>query len=159
MHSLNFDSQSEENFFTRNSTILTASTNSFFPDTFKDVDGCIFKAKPDFTYNDIYIEYKSYQLNTQKSQSHAVQSMEKQQYRVNYKNRNIINLDNGWNHSVFKQGIVARKYSNRFLLVFKNNTKLSTQSKNKMGDESINWCFEFELLSSLQELTSIKTLH
>ena len=152
---IDFDSKEESEFFYRNDSVLTLCSDSYFPCTFKDSNNETFRARPDFMYNGIYIEYKSHQLNTSSSRLDAITKWENQQHWIAPRHRAYNKLKIDWNHSVYKQGIVARAYPDNFLLVFKEGTKLSTQSKNRMKEQEITWCYEPEMMEHL----SSKTLH
>ncbi|WP_417585161.1 hypothetical protein [Nitrincola sp.] len=155
-----FDSNEEYKFFTRNTEKLSPAQSYLYPNSFEDSEGCTFWAKPDFIYQDtIYVEFKCYKLNNKKTQDHADESWSKQRHWITRKNRQQKLLENHWSNSVFKQGIVARHYQGRFLLVFKDNTKLSTQAVNKMKAEKIPWCYESEMLNNLEEMLSRLTIH
>lgn len=153
------DSTAEYLFYTRNNFLLPTQ-QAYYPDTFEDSNGHNFSAKPDFIYESkIYVEFKCCQLNNMRSQEHASQRYSSQTYRLTALNRRKIELDTRWSHSRFKQGIVARAYPGCFLLVFKDCTKLSTQAINRMNEEQISWCFEAEMLKTLQDMHSRLTIH
>lgn len=148
-----FDSNEEYKFFTRNTDTLSPAQSELYPDRFKDSEGSTFWAKPDFIYqNTIYVEFKCYKLNNKMTQEHAEESWDKQRHWITPKNRQQKLLENHWSNSVFKQGIVARHYQGRFLLVFKDNSKLSTQAINKMAVQQITWCYESHMPQMLEDM-------
>lgn len=144
-----YDSKEEKQFHQRNSFLNTS--HDFFSTTFKDSEGVIFGAKPDFIYNDqVYIEFKCQQLNNHETKAKAESRIANQ---ISHgKNEHFAKLQHGFNHSVFKQGIVAAAYPDRFLLVFKDGTKMSTQAKNKLTANGVPWCYESEMLDTLEAM-------
>lgn len=155
---IQFDSQEEKLLFQQYPGILEASQNEFFPKNFKDSNGHTFRAKLDFTYKaKIFIEYKSHQLNNSRTQDHARKLYDQQLTYV--QSTHFLKLRVAWNHSRFKQGIIARAYPGRFLLVFKDGTELSTQAVNGMDHENIRWCYEARMAWNLEEMVAALTLH
>ncbi len=154
-----YDSVEESKFHSRN-VWLKPAQNTYYPETFRDSDGITFKAKPDFIFQDqIYVEYKSRQLNYKPTKSKAEEDYKGQLYRMNKWNKNDIQLKHQWHHSVYKQGIVARKYSDRFLLVFKDKTELKPQARNKLIEQQVPWCYESEMTDRLLQMIGSNTLH
>jgi hypothetical protein len=45
------------------------------------------------------------------------------------------------------------------LVVFADETKLSTQNKNKMAKANLTWCFEYELPQYLGNESANQTIH
>lgn len=152
-----FDSKAEQDFYHRYSDFIETAQDQFFPCIFNDSNGHYFRAKPDFTYKGIFIELKSRKLNGSKTQQHAEERYSKP---LPFKEVSILHkLDTQWNHSRFKQGIVARTYPGEFLIVFKDNTPLSTFAINRMAEEEIPWCYESEMLETLEEMRAALTTH
>lgn len=154
-----FDSKLEEEFYNRHKTFIELPRENFFPNTFKDSNGHCFKAKPDFNYNNIYIEFKSHQLNNSATQEIADENYDKQApYRSSLE---FLQLQTAWNHSVYKHGIIARTYPRHYIVVFEDGTKLSSQARRKLREEQILWCFSsdlpaFLILKTAPRSTTIK---
>lgn len=143
-----YDSTEEELFHQRHPHLIQCSDN-FYSYTFHDIDGAPFKAKPDFYHPELecWIEFKCHQLNNKKTKQLADESHQKQ---INYKGRDCTKyqLDHAWNHSLFKQAKVQsslRAVNKRMIVVFKDGTKLTTTSINKMKQQGIEWIFESDL--------------
>jgi hypothetical protein len=93
----------------------------------------------------LVIELKGRQLNNVKTKVSSQENLQKQQ---SYKGclSSFDQLKYGFNHSVFKQGKVCRglrdsNYQYSLLIVFTDDTKLTTQAINKMKSEKLDWCF------------------
>ena len=145
---MNYDSKEEFNFHKRNPDLEYLS--AYYTQTFEDCNHHVFNAKPDFFNHTLncFIEYKSHQLNTIKSFDDYLTKWDKQQSFIKPHNYYISLLKMGWNHSINKQAIVASTLKAddlNYLLVFKDSTKLSTQSKNKMDKLLLPWCYESDL--------------
>ena len=152
---MTFDSLAEEAFYYRNSNLLTRPTKTDFPITFYDAEETPFTAKYDFLTNTgIYIEFKARQLNNIETKRDSILALKAQEKYTNSKNRDYKRLTLGWNHSIFKHSIISSVYGSKYLLVFKDSTKLSTQSKNKMTSLGINWIYECELEDTLAILSA-----
>ena len=149
---MKYDSILERKFHEQFSDLVYHENNlKHYPITFYDLEGTPFKASPDFycKKRNIVIELKGSQLNTNKTKLKCTQKIQYQLNRFGSKEEKYYRLKNGFNQSIFKQGIVNRSirssnYQFQFLLVFTDDTKLSTQSKNKMKAEKIDWCFANE---------------
>jgi hypothetical protein len=145
---LKYDSILEREFHERYPDLVYHKSNlKHYQFTFYDFEGFAFKASPDFYCEEknIVIELKGFQLNNIKTKSLSVESLLSQE-SFKGKLTPYDKLKFGFNHSLYKQGTVNRtirvsNYQYNFLLVFEDKTKISTQSKNKMNKESIDWCF------------------
>lgn len=152
---MTFDSSAEEAFYTRNSHLLTRPVKTEFPTTFYDDEETPFTAKYDFLTNTgIYIEFKARQLNYIETKRDSILALKAQERYTNNRNRDYKRLLLGWNHSIYKHSIISSIYGSKYLVVFKDNTKISTQSKNKMTSLGINWIYESELESTLAILSA-----
>ena len=145
---MNYDSREEQLFHKRHQNL--EYLDAYYTQTFEDCNHETFHAKPDFFDHDLncFIEFKCYQLNTVKSQEDYDTKWGKQKKYLSPYNYNMSLLKYGWNHSIIKQSIVAstlRANDLNYLLVFKDNTELSTQSKNKMNKLLLPWCYESDL--------------
>ena len=152
---MTFDSLAEETFYYRNSHLLTRPTKTDFPVTFYDSEETPFTAKYDFLTNTgIYIEFKAHQLNNIATKRDSILALKAQEKYTNNSNRDYKQLKLGWNHSSEKHSIISSVYGSKYLLVFKDSTKISTQSKNKMTSLGINWIYECELEDTLAILSA-----
>lgn len=143
-----YDSKIEEQFHRKHPDLIYVSDNhQYFPQTFYDASGAPFKATPDFydRERNLVIELKGRQLNNVKTKVSSQENLQKQQ---SYKGclSSFDQLKYGFNHSVFKQGKVCRglrdsNYQYSLLIVFTDDTKLTTQAINKMKSEKLDWCF------------------
>lgn len=143
-----YDSEQEELFHQRHPHLIQCA-DTFYHYTFYDADGSPFQAKPDFYHPTLecWIEFKCHQLNNKKTKQLADESHQKQ---INYKGRDCIKyqLDNGWNHSLFKQAKVQsslKAMGKLMIVIFKDGTKLTTTSKNKMKQQGLEWIYESDL--------------
>lgn len=145
----NFESAQEFHFYERNRKIITPASDSFFPTPFYDSEGKLFNAQPDFLYKGlIWIEFKCFQLNNYEPQSRCFELLtDKSKFSSSL---NYLKLKYHWSNSIYKQAAVSEAYPSHFLIVFKDQTKLSTQSKNLMNRLGINWCFEQEMPQRLE---------
>jgi hypothetical protein len=149
---LKYDSILERKFHEQFPDLIYHENNlKTFPYTFYDEDGVAFQASPDFycEQRNIVIELKGSQLNTHKTKLVCAEKIQYQLNRFGNKEEDFYLLKHGFNQSLFKQGIVNRgirssNYQYQFLLIFTDDTKLSTQSKNKMAVEKIDWCYVSE---------------
>jgi hypothetical protein len=150
-HNLKYDSILEQKFHEQFSDLIYHENNfNHYPLTFYDAEAVGYKATPDFycDQRNIVIELKGHQLNNTKSKLLSNSKLQNQQsFRGSL--TTFDHLRYGWNHSRYKQGTVNRcirssNYQYQFLLVFTNDTKLSTQAKNSMAKEKIDWCFASE---------------
>lgn len=152
-----FDSKEEQHFHHRNPKLVPSQKN-YYPITFRDSEGTSFRAKPDFIYKDqIYVEFKSCQLNNKPTKFKADYDYHKQVKAGFSKRKRSLQLLHQWHHSVIKQGIVARALQGHYLLVFKDNTKLTTQAKNKLEHEQVPWCYEKEMQEKLLQMATAPT--
>ncbi|MCY9871809.1 hypothetical protein [Vibrio barjaei] len=151
-----YDSK-EECLFHLNNQYLKSIQDKPYKTTFYDEDGTPFKAYPDFWHaeSQTAIEYKAHQLNTCKTKADSQQKLDNQQEfrgKVTFFDK----LKWGWNHSLYKQAKVQNSLESlghKMLVVFADETKLSTQNKNKMAKANLTWCWESELPEHLN-LTS-----
>jgi hypothetical protein len=145
---LKYDSILEREFHEQFPDLVYHESNlKHYQFTFYDFEGCAFKASPDFYCEErnIVIELKGFQLNNITTKN---LSIEKLLYQERFKGKltPYDKLKFAFNHSLYKQGTVNRtirvsNYHYNFLLVFEDKTKISTQSKKKMNEEGIDWCF------------------
>ena len=140
-----YDSVAESTFHSKHSH-LNLITDSFYNHNFTDESGITFKAKPDFYDPDTntYIEFKSHQLNTKPTKLKAKSDLQRV---VDYKGKELLidKLKHDWNHSLYKQAAVQQTLSvnnSKMVVIFSDNTKLSTQSKNKMCSLGLEWFYE-----------------
>lgn len=142
-----YDSIEEQNFHIRNPH-LRQLNDQHFNNWFTDTDGVAFKAMPDF-FDDstkTYIEFKCHQLNTKQTKSDSESRLQKIQDFKGYLPNNDL-LNNGWNHSMYKQAIVQQTLAlngEKMIVVFKDNTKLTTRNKNLMTKIGLEWLYESE---------------
>jgi hypothetical protein len=156
-----YDSQAEQTFHEQYPH-LQLVTGTYYQTTFEDSNGVAFNARPDFycTFTDLQIEFKCNQLNTTKSKADSQMKLDKQREHKALSLYDLLNF--GWNHSIYKQGKVGRTIPN-FCIVFTENTKLSSYSKNLMDKQGINWMFikqyQKKLNQSLCGYTRIEKEH
>jgi len=137
---IKYDSDIEQNFHLQ-FPFLELVNDTFFDKTFRDTENTPFKAKADFTcpITGLVIELKGYQLNNIKTKS---ASNNRQLNITNFKGwltpKDL--LETGFNHSLYKHSIVSKEIPN-YAIVFKDDTKISSTSKNKMVKENINFMF------------------
>lgn len=145
-----FDSTAEQLFSDRHPNLVR--DNSYLPCIFTEInvdEGATkpktFNAKADFRDLDTrtIIEFKCRQLNYMKTQKQAdKQFTERSKFS---KNTAFINLECGWNHSVYKHAAVAKMLKElgyKYLIIFTDDTTLTTQARNKMKSLDIQWCYE-----------------
>lgn len=142
---LGYDSQAEYQFHQRNNH-LHLITDKPYKTTFYDNKGIAFKAYPDFydSNNLTCIEFKSYQLNTQPDKATAKRKLKAVQ---DYKGKELLidKLHFDWNHSMYKQAKVQSSLSAlgfKMLVVFSDNTEITTTNKNKMSALNLTWLYE-----------------
>lgn len=132
-----------------NNPYLQIISNKPYKTTFYDEDGSPFKAYPDFWHPETQtaIEFKDYKLNTHKTKQASTERC-KQIEDFKGKLTRFDKLNNGFNHSMYKQAKVQsslQSLGHNMLVVFSDTTKLSTQNKNLMKKIDLTWCWEHEL--------------
>ena len=147
-----YDSK-EECLFHLNNQYLKSIQDKPYKTTFYDEDGTPFKAYPDFWHPEsrTVIEFKAHQLNTCKTKAESQQKLDKQEEFKGYL-KFYDKLKWGWNHSLYKQAKVQsslQSLGHNMLVVFADETKISTQNKNLMNKIGLKWCFESELSDSI----------
>lgn len=148
-----YDSKEEKTFHERNPSLKFNCKGKQFPITFFDSDAQAFKACGDF-YDETtktVIEFKACQLNNHKTKAKSNKGRETD--LAFGKGPHWNSLENGWNHSIYKQslvqnGIESSNLEYSYFLVFKDKTKLSAQSKNKMDALGLNWGYESDWIES-----------
>jgi hypothetical protein len=142
-----YDSK-EECLFHLNNPYLKSIQSQPYKTTFYDEDGSPFKAYPDFWHaeSQTAIEFKAHQLNTCKTKAASQSKLDNQQ-KFRGKLTFFDKLKWGWNHSMYKQAKVQSSLAalGHKMVVFADETKISTQSKNRMDKIDLTWCFEYEL--------------
>tara|TARA_Y100000588_G_C14097302_1_gene857185 strand:- start:384 stop:860 length:477 start_codon:yes stop_codon:yes gene_type:complete len=143
-----YDSLAECKFHLNNKH-LNLITDKPYKMTFYDENGEAFTAYPDFydPKSQLVIEFKDYKLNTHTTKK---SSEERKQQIEGFKGKlsRLDKLNHGWNHSMFKQAKVQSSLAAKgfkMLVVFSDDTKLSTTNKNKMDKLGLEWCYEREL--------------
>lgn len=147
-NNLNYDSILERTFHEQFPSLVYHENNlKHYPFTFYDSDGVAFKASPDFYCEErnIVIELKGFKLNNVATKKVSLEKLASQE-KYNGTLTNYHKLLYAFNHSLYKQAAVNRtirgsNYQYNFLLVFVDGTKLTTQSKNRMKEQQIDWCF------------------
>lgn len=147
-----YDSK-EECLFHINNSYLKVISDKPYKTIFYDEDGVPFKAFPDFWHpeSQTAIEYKAHQLNNCKTKAESQSKLDKQK-DFRSKLTFFDQLKWGWNHSLYKQAKVQsslKSLGHNMLVVFADDTKLSTQSQNKMKKENLIWCYESEIETHL----------
>jgi len=148
---LKYDSILERKFHEQFPDLVYHENNlKHYPFTFYDSDGVAFKASPDFYCEErnIVIELKGRKLNNVATKKLSIDKLASQE-QYNGKLTDYHKLLFAFNHSLYKQATVNRairdsNYQYNFLLVFEDKTDLTTQSKNKMKKEGIDWCYASE---------------
>ncbi len=145
---MKYDSKEEELFHQRHPNLIQCADKPY-NFTFYDEQGTSFKAYPDFYSEELkcYIEFKCHQLNNKPDKNTADDHHQRQ---ISFKGRDCIKyqLDNSWNHSLFKQAKVQSSLASldiKILVVFKDGTKLTPQSINKMKAVGLVWFYEYEI--------------
>lgn len=143
-----YDSKAERAFHDRHPHLISLQ-NEYYRSSFTDLNGDVFRAKPDFfdpNFGDggAYIEFKCHQLNTKETRS---DSHEAENKIFSYKGSLplVDKLKNSWNHSLYKQAIVQQTLDRidvQMIVVFDKDTKISTQNKNKMKEVGLLWIME-----------------
>jgi len=149
-----YDSKDEKSFHEK-FPHLRRNESTSFPLVLED--GSPYNSTPDFycPLLNMIIEFKSHQLNNVVSLS---TSLAKQEQELEYKGyvSSYFKLKSGFNHSICKQGLtadyVASKTKHKFSIIFKDDTKLSTQSKNKMSLNNIPWLYESQYYEQLLKI-------
>ena len=140
-----FDSDAEQAFQNRHPDIT--ADHDYYPCTFFDADNIQFSAKKDF-YDEAtatYIEFKSHQLNTKKTQAESIHAYDKSVSFVSARGMDLFRLETQWCHSLYKQKLVQSSLEAvgiKMVVVFAKGTKLTTTSKNKMTREGLTWFYE-----------------
>lgn len=150
---MKYDSKAERLYHEANPHLIKCSDN--YPVFFLDDERKAFHAVPDF-YDEAtqtYIEFKARRLNNIKTQSEAQSKWSAQLPYITIRNRNIKQLELGWNHSVHKQAAVQEQLKEKgykMLVVFQKGTKLTPQAKNKMNKLNLDYKIENSADSALQ---------
>ena len=133
-------------------------SDTFFPTyyEFRDAEGTIFYAKPDF-YHPIlkaYIEVKDSSLNGVKTKAGSDRQKLGESYAPN---KLYFQLKNGWNHSAHKQVIVQQAISaSKFMVVFtgkvddKNVKRIKNAGLHAYSIANLErWLFQLRIRHSL----------
>lgn len=144
-----YSSNAEYDFHKRHPDLIYKH-QEVFRKNFYDSNNISFKAMPDFydPTNQTYIEFKCHKLNKSKTKQQAEENLSlKLRFSKTEKARKYAQLLCGWNHSVYKHGIVSNALNgiSKYIVIFKDDTKLTTCKRGDidyMEQQGVVWQYE-----------------